>query len=213
MMRICLSINKFWKSRPIIEATRAGSLSLPGQPPSAFTKCPLPAPATGAPCTTSQSPLSPGSAPRGARTSRGANAPCPRAAPPALGLPDFSQHRHNRAALEPRTAGPGGHPHPRAGGSGRPDPASTPAGRYRLAVQTGGRPATCSSGCGHPGQTRPSFAPAATIRPQPRWGRLPTAAPANRPDGQQRTRCSPRHRRRQAAGCYLLPGGGISRQR
>ena len=55
------------------------------------------------------------------------------------------------------TRSPGGHSHPRAGGSGRPDPASTPAGRYRLAVQTGGRPATCSSGCGHPGQTRPSF--------------------------------------------------------
>ncbi len=41
---------------------------------------------------------------------------------------------------------------------------------------------------------------------QPRSGRLPTAAPDNHPDGQHRTRCSPRHRRRHAAGRYLLPG-------
>ncbi len=70
--------------------------------------------------------------------------------------------------------GSGEHAHPRAGagissrvrGRGRPDPARTPAGRYRLAVPTRGRPAMCSSGCGHPGQTRPSLAAAATTRPR-----------------------------------------------
>ena len=98
------------------------------------------------------------------------------------------------------TRSPGGHSHPRAGGSGRPDPASTPAGRHRPAVQTGGRPAICSSGCGHPGQTRPSFAPAATIRPSrpATVGAAPNRRTDNHPAGQDRTRCSPRHRRRQA---------------
>jgi hypothetical protein len=38
-----------------------------------------------------------------------------------------------------------------------------------------------------------------------RGGSQPTHM-ANHPDGQGRTRCSPRHRRRQAAGRYLLPG-------
>jgi hypothetical protein len=75
-----MSFHQDRQSPPLIEATRAGSVSLPGQPSSAFTKCPLPAPAVGAPCTTSRSPLSPGSAPRGARTSDGHNAPCPCAA-------------------------------------------------------------------------------------------------------------------------------------
>jgi hypothetical protein len=41
---------------------------------------------------------------------------------------------------------------------------------------------------------------------QPRSGRLLANAPANHPDGQGRTRCSPRHRRHRAAGRYLLPG-------
>ena len=133
----------------------------------------------------------PGSAPRGARTSDGPTHHAPaRPHTPPVGTARLSQHRHNRAALEPRTARPGGHSHPHAGGSGRPDPASTPAGRYRLAVQTGGRPATCSSGCGHPGQTAhrlPRPPPSGPIHGEG----LPTAAPANRPDGQQRTRFRP----------------------
>jgi|HubBroStandDraft_3_1064219.scaffolds.fasta_scaffold28314_2 hypothetical protein len=48
-------------------------------------------------------------------------------------------------------------------------------------------------------QTRP---------PRDASGGFRTGAPGNRPGGQDRTRCSPRRRRRQAAGRYLLPGGG-----
>jgi hypothetical protein len=143
-MRIHNDANmSFHKDRqsPLIEATRAGRISLPGQPPSAVTKCPLPAPAAGAPCTTSQSPPFPGSAPRA------------RAAGPT---PPCCAHRVAAMRVTPAHRLP--RPPP-------PDPAA-----------------------------------------QPRSGRLPTATPANHPDGQHRTRCSRRHRRRQPAGRYLLPG-------
>ena len=58
-----MSFHKDRQSPPLIEATRAGRKSLPGQPPSAVTKCPLPAPAVGAPRTTSRSCPCPSSAP------------------------------------------------------------------------------------------------------------------------------------------------------
>ena len=87
------------------------------------------------------------------------------------------------------------HPHPRAGVAGD----GIRAGRRRPATgrqftQPGARP------CAHPVAgacgsnppivclARPPPDPAA----QPRSGRLPTATPANHPDGQDRTRCSPR---------------------
>ena len=122
-----------------------------------------------------------------------------RGAPP----PASGEHPTRRRAGTP----------PACGGSGRPDPASTPAGRHRLTVHPAGRPAMCSSGCrrmrikpAHRLPRPPPPAPAA----QRRSGRLPTATPANHPDGQHRTRCSPRHRRRHAAGRYLLPGWCIN---
>jgi hypothetical protein len=76
-----MSFHKDRQSRPIIGATGWGRISLPAQPPSVFTKCPLPAPAVGAPCTTSQSPPCQGSAPRGAHPSAGPTPPRPRALP------------------------------------------------------------------------------------------------------------------------------------
>jgi hypothetical protein len=112
----------------------------------------------------------------------------------------------------------GEHPHPPAGQMLSHQRAGTPGdrirlgrrrARYGLTVQTAGRPAMCSSGCGQAGQTRPSFALAATTSPSrpatvgaapnrhtgqpPGWsGPQPLFAPAP---------AAPSRRR------YLLPGG------
>jgi hypothetical protein len=52
-----------------------------------------------------------------------------------------------------------------AGVTGEMDPASTPTDRHRPALETAGRLARSSSGCGHAGRTRPSSAAAASTRP------------------------------------------------
>ena len=90
-------------------------------------------------------------------------------------------------------------------------PASHPRSRVRPSARTSGgaNPPCCAhrvAGMRVTPAHRLPRPPPPDPAAQPRSGRLPTATPANHPDGQHRTRCSRRHRRRQPAGRYLLPG-------